>query len=260
MTSIPTLYNHLMREKQDFKRIFHFFLCSTLRDESPAAILQGETDVLKHCFGMCCPKNWPNEDACRYKVRIDMCTGTEHVFVEALHGQSGWPSPFNMPPGCITQDFYDREWCGSFSGRPIDGPHVRGLMETWVEQTAWLTNEDGSYFTESQLRHRFRAYMERRYDCGGTLITGLLMLYGKLYGRRFEEYSCRQKCIALPGDTIYWKFDDPYRVVTRWETATDEELSERGWLQHGGMLVAMCKNYREDMERGGDSGNDTGEE
>jgi hypothetical protein len=61
--------------------------------------------------------------------------------------------------------------------------------------------------------------------------------------------------VTLPGDTIYWKFVEPSRVVTRWETATDEKLRERGWLHHGRTLFAYCKAYRERMGRRDADGN-----
>lgn len=63
--------------------------------------------------------------------------------------------------------------------------------------------------------------------------------------------------MALPGDTIYWKFMDPYRIAFRWETATDEELVERGYVEPGmigqqGHLFFMCQAYREQEQGNGD--------
>lgn len=69
---------------------------------------------------------------------------------------------------------------------------------------------DRSLATEGQLRVHFGAYMQQNFCESST--------------------RCGGKCCALPGDTIFWRFEDPYRVVVRWETATDEELLERGWL------------------------------
>ena len=72
-----------------------------------------------------------------------------------------------------------------------------------------------------------------------------------------DEMLCAEKCIALPGDTVYWKFDPPYRVVTRWEPATDEELRERGFLHQGGFLYRNLELYREDPSQLSSSDDDS---
>jgi hypothetical protein len=74
----------------------------------------------------------------------------------------------------------------------------------------------------------------------------------------YHYYYCHKLCRALPGDTIYWKllkgqryggarYDQ--RIAYRWETATDDDLMERGHVEPGmtgqqGLLFSMCQAYR----------------
>ena len=73
-------------------------------------------------------------------------------------------------------------------------------------------------------------------------------------GFGFHLFACNDRCMALPGDTVFWKFKLPYRIAFRWETATDEELVERGWVgaDRPGMLYELCQNYRQAHGETGD--------
>jgi len=222
MSVTPTLYNFKQRENAKGKESVYAFLACIQRDESLAASLQGKGGVQRTIAHYTIPKTC-YEDDCHYKVQIDMCTGTEHVFVEALNLRGGWENN-NVPPGTTLRQAYTQEWSGSFSSHTLGG--AGHFLESWIREAATLTNEDGSYLTEGQLRVYFGTYM-REIFCGG-------------HGR------CGGKCCAMPGDTIFWQFHGGARVVTRWEPATDEELRERGWLTQGGILARYCELYRED--------------
>lgn len=222
MPVTPTLYNFANRRRDEIKDSVYSFLCCIQHDESPVSALEGKSGVQRTVAKYLIPPKI-TEDACHYKVKIDMCTGTEYVFVEALYLQGGWEG-FNVPPNSTFEEIYTQEWSGSFSSSTFGGAEI--AMGGWIKSAAYLKNEDGSYLTEGDLRIHFGNYM-RKHFCAGD-------------GR------CGGKCCALPGDTIYWVFDEPYRVVTRWAPATDDELRERGWLHQGGLLYRNCELYRED--------------
>jgi len=123
-------------------------------------------------------------------------------------------------------------WKGSFLTRTFGGAAYRTHMnEPWLGEAAYLVNEDdGSYYTEAQLRRHMREESE---FC-------------------FGDMGCRGKCLALPGDTIYWHVLDGFRrVVIGWEPATDEELRERGWDAQGGWLARHCELFREEAQTRG---------
>jgi len=95
----PTLFNYLKREKEVFRSSFYSFLgCLLLLDNeddeessTAASILRGESNMLKRIWETAYPKNYLCHDSeFEYKVQIDLCSGTEHVWVEALLGQGGW--------------------------------------------------------------------------------------------------------------------------------------------------------------------------
>ena len=164
------------------------------------------------------------------------------------------------PFGTKPQDAHTKEWTGSFSSQTIGGALF--ALEEWRSEAAWLTNEDGSYLTEGQLRLHFGTYMRENF-CGGT---GRCPNTEAIREGHFEMESfwCGAKCCALPGDTIHWKSEDAYRVVTRWAPATDEELREPGWLEQGGLLIVIasttektqlsCTITKTVMSKGGDTG------
>ena len=94
----PTLFNHLKREKEAFRSSFYSFLgCLLLlpdddeKSSTAASILRGESNILKRVWETAYPKNYLHHDSeFQYKVQIDLCSGTEHVWVEALLDQGGW--------------------------------------------------------------------------------------------------------------------------------------------------------------------------
>lgn len=88
------------------------------------------------------------------------------------------------------------------------------LLSHSFMQTHGLMNEDGSYYSESQL-----------------IATTL-------------ELAVTTKCDVLTGYMIYWEFRDPYCVVTQYEMLTQEELEERGWLQ-ANIGMSRCQGCTE---------------
>lgn len=275
----PTLYNTILRRKEEEKKAFHNFLCTTNRSESPSSALTELTGVLQHIFSFSQGNYTPSPKSVNYKITMKMCPGTEHVFCEALLNKGGWQND-NMAPG---QKFEEDEFCGCLSSKCI------GMMlnPDDIRDLAQLRNEDGSYYTEGQLRRAWREAREDSIDC-----QGMAPCIGTMFGevdlppgypsfvcefcdgtspvrevpgeRRhgFHNFYCDQRCMALPGDTVYWKFLQPYRIVTRWETATDEELKERGWInpKNPGFLFSHCERYREAVANGEESDFDDDEE
>ena len=177
--------------------------------------------------------------SCEYEVMMDLCTVTEHVIVEALYLQGGWegegPKEGNMPIGCGAEEFQTREWSGSMYSTTLTNAIF--AIRPWLPRVAHMTNPDGTYLTEGQLRPMFREFMSYNY-CSHESMT--------------SHKKCDNYCCILPGDTVYWKVDGPFRVLTRWEPATDDELRERGWLDQGGMLHNLCRWYRENPDGDGD--------
>lgn len=161
---------------------------------------------------------------------MEMCSGTEHVNVEALLGKGGWGgdwgSDANVPPETTSEEVYSNEWSGSLSNQTIGGAGYN--TEAFVKQYAHEKNEDGSYLSEGQLRVRFGTFMRQRFCDNFNHCNGI--------------------CCAMPGDTLFWEFEEYGRVATRYEPGTDEELAERGWLQQGpgGLLHRYYELYRED--------------
>ena len=69
-----------------------------------------------------------------------------------------------MPPGFGPGDWNDRVWKGSFLTRTSGGAAYRMHMnEPWLGEAAFLVNEDdGSYYTEAQLRRHMRLLLANR--------------------------------------------------------------------------------------------------
>jgi hypothetical protein len=96
-------------------------------------------------------------------------------------------------------------------------------------------NPDGSWISEMLLREGVRCILRSYCSC---------------------DTHCNGNCSILPGDTIYWEYKYPYRVYTRFESATEEELKERGWF---GPFTDLAEQFRND-ESGGGHDHDCGEE
>mmetsp|Transcript_15372 Transcript_15372/g.33430 ORF Transcript_15372/g.33430 Transcript_15372/m.33430 type:complete len:183 (-) Transcript_15372:220-768(-) len=135
-----------------------------------------------------------------YKVKFPFNGGrdVEHLWVESQKGQDFSLSEENTFKTII----------GTMSSLPLIANF--DLMEFLRENRgAHLQNDDGTYYTEMQLR---------------------------------EEFHTRCK-LPLPGDTIHWRYDgEIYRVMKIWKPATEDELVERGWHKPNseGHLVILC--------------------
>lgn len=126
----------------------------------------------------------------------------------------------------------ERGWRGMLSNTTFGGVGCRlDITEPWLGEAAYLKNADGSYYTEGQLRRFLRDESEQQFCVG--------------------DMGCNGKCLALPGDTIHWVFDFPYRQAIGYEPATDPELAERGWDHQGGFLFRKCELFREEAAQRG---------
>jgi hypothetical protein len=217
----PTLYQKIVREDKNYQRNFRLFLAATARETSPVSAMRGHTVVLTQIRTYL----KPDESHVNYKVLLGLCVGGEHCHVEALLGCGGWIDPYNKPPHLIDDEVEDglsREWSGSLSNLTMfSGISAGGMMEALdIHQ-----NADGSYFSEMQLRDLYHDYCLESCD----------------------SRACSGACGALPGDTVFWRFGDVYRDLTRFESATEEELQERGWLSPdgSGLLSQLALDYRQ---------------
>lgn len=144
-----------------------------------------------------------------YKVKFPFAGGreTEHLWVGPVIGQ-----PHHMR-------VWDLKWKQTVTGVMDSLPlHSNfALMEFLRENRgAFLKNDDGSYYSEMQIR---------------------------------EEFYKRER-LPLPGDTIFWEWDgEVYRVKTGHTPATLEDLQKRkehcGDLTHG-QLEVIAKFIREE--------------
>jgi hypothetical protein len=216
----PTLYNVLLAKRKEQKLQFLALLSCTHAKESPAHILRGNPDLLKVIQSFAYNRAPPSEEDCHYQVKVDgLLSGTEHVHVEALHGQGGW---YNM----IEDNDDNQKLCGVLSDVFMSSLVVwKYSFQKFLRTVAWVWNPDGSRLSEGQLRLEFQSF-------GSHLDFG-------------DRHVCIGLSMALPGDTIYWRWDERCRKATYTRPATDAELQARGWLQHGGLLVRMCAGYRE---------------
>lgn len=164
------------------------------------------------------------ERDCMYKVKVDV-HGYRALLCGGTAPKRRLGARLQRDHGYDLQQIYTQEWAGSFSSQTFGGAIF--AMDDWIEVAAHLKNKNGSYLKEGELRVHFGKYL-RHHFCEG------------------DFRGCGGQCCALPGDTIYWVFREPYRVVTRWEARTDEELREQGWLEQGGWLFRHCELYRED--------------
>jgi hypothetical protein len=219
----PTLYKKIVRTDKDYQRNFRLFLAATVRKASPVSVLRGQTTILTEIRSLL----KPDEGHVNYKVKMDLCSGTEHCFAEALEGCGGWMDPYNQPRDLIDdEDGLSRESSGSLSNVTMSaGCFFRhgGFMD----KANVRKNVDGSYWSEMQLREFF-------HDCCEDFC---------------EHRTCGGACGALPGDTVFWRFDDCYRNFSRFEPATEDELLDRGWLQPDGSgfpLSALALAFRQD--------------
>jgi hypothetical protein len=216
----PTLYKKIVREDKNYQRNFRLFLAATVSKASPVSVLRGQTTILTEIRSLL----KPDEGHVSYKVKMDICSGTEHCFAEALEGCGGWMSLFNQPRHIIDdEEGLSRESSGSLSNVTMSAQC--DFRHGCMDKAFVRKNVDGSYWSEMQLREFFHDYSED--SC--------------------HHRTCGGSCGALPGDTVFWRFDDCYRNFTRFEPATEDELLERGWLQPdgSGFLSRFALDFRQ---------------
>lgn len=80
----PTLLNTLRRAKEQGKKEFRCFAETTKREGSTTGCLR-ELGILKKIASFSIGNRALVEGCCDYKMKLQMCHGTEHVFVEALY-------------------------------------------------------------------------------------------------------------------------------------------------------------------------------
>ena len=114
---------------------------------------------------------------------------------------------------------------GSLSNKFIGGALLMNAHIEWMRTTRVYTetNEDGSYWNEGQLRAHYVEFLRKKKWCN-------------------NPHRCSGLCYALPGDTLF--LGDMY--VRDWESASQEELEDRGWLHGGGLLFQYCQLARDD--------------
>jgi hypothetical protein len=123
--------HHVAEEKlkTKFRGVYgETVLMGTHQPSSPLSKLRGVPDVLQLIFSFALP-NKPNEKQFYYKMGIVMCSGTEHVHVEALENTGN-------------------HRFGSLNNQPINGASWF-LTKKFLQQHAWDKNPDGSFLEEA---------------------------------------------------------------------------------------------------------------
>ena len=105
-------------------------LAGTRQEVCPLFKLAAVPEVIESIFEFSVPV--PNERDYFYKMGMDICCGTEHVYLEAMSVEG------------------DKRR-GSLSNQTIGGA-FRVLVKKFLLKYAWRKNEDGSILNEGQLQ------------------------------------------------------------------------------------------------------------
>lgn len=206
---------HVEEEKQK-KAFLKSFAESVLLGTHPRCggassllALQGHSGCLKLIFDHACPDPLDESDF-NYKMAIVMCTGTEHVHVEALEQ----PQP-KEPLDERQREQFRRYRVGCLNNSTIGGAfHCTPLLQDFLKEHAWKKNnsndDDDSWWTEGQLRAAWKEFAVPRF-C--------------------DAKRCKGICCALPGDSVVWSPDEyGYPTSRFYKPANQESLIERGYV------------------------------
>jgi hypothetical protein len=225
VSPLVLLRDSLVANREGEKRGFVALLSCTQKENSPVHHLLGQTDALRMIQSFSVGAKVPlYNNNFEYDVvkKIDDASG--HLLaVEALLDQGG-----RMEDGsCLIH----REWCGSLKSPCFFTWYLqyKAVRLSFVRAVAWETNSDGSWLSEAQLRQRLRCFLYEQYGCWETSFG-------------FNNSSC----FALPGDTIWWRWKNKFRVATRWVPASDAELQARRWCANTGLYL-YCHMHREGL-------------
>lgn len=221
----PLLYNHILRTDPNYQR--NFWLLATAattsrpNETSPAQMLQGQAVPILNRVRAFLKPEWRRYN---YKVTMNLCSGAEHVVVEALHLGGGVAN--NLPEG--ENGATNVEGFGCLHSMTMLN-HV--ALEHWMNESgiADVVNDDDTFLSETQLRERFYQHMRQEFCISP---------------------NCHGKCAALPGDTVFWIPQEDYgRRYTRFEPATQDELVERGYMdaKGNGRLLGHARSIRQEQ-------------
>ena len=198
------------------------FLSCVRHDDSPAHALHGMAPLLEKIAAFAAfARREPAEDDQGLMIKVRA--------VLCMGTEGVWAERLTNPTAA------------SLSNKFIGGALMMNGHVEWMKSTRayTFTNEDGgTVWNEGQLREHYHNYLAEKGYCGAP--------------RR-----CRGLCYALPGDTLVFGWGGQ---VTDWETASQDELGDRGYLHGGGLLSQYCQFAREDPSQLDGGNDDEGDE